>query len=248
MTGQIRESKVLFIFVVAGIFAAGVSTLIEVMRFRFNGLTELIIFPIGQTLFMSPSVFFTGLILAVSFLVIKRGRVPSGIQFSFIRVTLGALLAALSYPIGVFTMFVVASSLMEPGNSDSPVQPPVPPWRHLVSEEAPSVALLVGGVLVVFLMALAFCVASRKWPRNVARWTFAIALGVPSLTILVNYLLASMFWTIRIQEPAGPLDFLLVETPSVHFPMLLILGEVELATLIGHWFFEAAHEGASSQA
>jgi hypothetical protein len=198
---------------------------------------------IANMLVTNPSVFFAVAMLAACFVSLELKLLSGPMRFSVGRAVAGLCLASITYPVAMAAMLGAALPLLEPMDSDNPNPVPVPTWRHLVSESVPAVALLVGGLATVYLMALAFRVATGKRPRKVWRSALVVTFGAPLLTLLVGYARIS-----RGRQPLGygarldsPLD-LVLEPGFLRVPLVLLFGEMFLALSVGYWLYQAAEE------
>lgn len=228
-----RESRVrvLVVFALCGGLAAASSVLKHLFS-QHPDVDFLAAASIAKGIITSPSVFFAGAMLLAGFAVLDLGYLPRHMRFSAGRVAGGVLTAALAYPVGVTWMILILIAsplaLMEPVNSDVANPPPVPLWRHLLSEGGLYIALLAGGILTVWVMALAFRIASQHWPPRIWLSALAVALGVPAVTVIAGY----KYW----RTP----DLLFIEPSLGGIPPVLLIGELALAVVVGHWLYATA--------
>jgi hypothetical protein len=226
--------KTLALFALGGGLALGLFALRHLPSAGRPNVDVLGFSTILEGILTSPSVFFAIAMVLAGFLAANLGYLPGRMDVSRWRVVGGTLVAAVAYPISMLGIVLVAMSLMEPMDSDNPHPLPVPGWRHWVGESAPYVGLFIGGVLTICLMMLAFRIATKKWPRRIWASALVVALGVPSVTALIGYRFA--------RSP----ELLLIEPTIGRIPLLLVIGEIVLAMVIGGWLFSAADSSPSS--
>jgi len=205
----------------------------------------------GQMLLHNPSVYFSGAMIVAGYLALNLGWVPGGMTFRGVRVALGAFIAAVIYPVALASMMAVALPLMSrPGSRDSFEEPAaLPAWREFLIALAPYLALVVGGFVVVFLLALAFRVATAQRPELVWLWALVVTLGAPLLTLLFAY---GQFFVLGARGARGAtwssvLD-LLLEPMMFRVPVFFLIGELLLALNAAWWFYTAAAGAASDAA
>jgi len=215
-----------------------------------DGTSVLDFTTIAQMLLHNPGIYFTASLLLAGYLVVGFELLPGRFRFSGIRVSLGSALSAVIYPLAMGAMLVVALPLMSrPGGRNSLDDPtPLPPWRELLADLAPWLALVVGGVVTVLLLALAFRIATCTKPRHLWPWMLVVTIGAPALTLLFAYARVWAAGPPGAAAPASlsPLDHLL-EPMIQRVPLLFIIGELLLATAAGSWLFSAAEAAAASK-
>jgi hypothetical protein len=210
---------VLVFFILGGLLAFALSVLATHISYSRVGEGPLDFSSPAIVLFVNPGFLFASTMFLFSFIATKLQLLPATIAYSKIRTLGGFILAAATYSIGLFFGLIVSTLLPES-------------FAYL-----PEIGLIMSLIFVVGAAGVALRVITGRWPPVFWKGIVAFCWGVPLLTATVGYLLLSSnsrSWASSVGvKTAGEV------------PLLLLVAEILLALLIGHWLYKAARSIAS---
>ena len=218
--GQANRSRVIILFVVAGLFASAVF------------LTWKDFFPFSAI----PGLSFAAVVTGAALLSSSLGILPKSFTGSPWRLCAGGATLFLTYPVALFlilgTMLTISTD--KPGDSDRPDVAPLTETQIMRNRASLPAGLSTGGLAIVYLAAGAVRQITKRWPRRIWAWALTVSLGVPCLSAgmaLVDFTLHTGFRASGLPTP----DALLFAAVAPGLPLLLLVGEPVLAGLIGYW-------------
>jgi hypothetical protein len=209
-----RERNVLVLFALGGALALVLSFLVALIPYSRVGEGSLDFSSPAVFLLANPSFLFASTMLLAGFLTTKLQLLPGLLAFSRIRVVSGFILAAAIYPLGLLLGLIASTLIGERGSY------------------VPYVGEISSLGFVVVVAAAAVRVITRRWPPAFWKGILVFCLGVPFLNAAIGYL--SLPSRSRSLE-----SFLEVHTVR-GLPLLLVVAEIVLALLVGHWFYRVA--------
>jgi len=218
--GQANRSRVIILFVVAGLFASAML------------LTWKDFFPFSAI----PGLSFAAVVTGAALLSSSLGILPKSFTGSPWRLCAGGATLFLTYPVALFLILgtLLTISTDKPGDSDRPDVAPLTETQIMRNRASLPAGLFTGGLAIVYLAAGAVRQITKRWPRRIWAWALIVSLGVPCLSAgmaLVDFTLHTGFRASGLPTP----DALLFAAVAPGLPLLLLVGEPVLAGLIGYW-------------
>jgi hypothetical protein len=206
-------------FLLGGLLAFALSVLVTRISYSSVGEGPLDFSSPAISLFANPGFLFASTMFLFGFIANKMQLLPNTIPYSKIRMLSGLVLAAATYPVWLFFGLIVSTLIPES-------------FAYL-----PALGLIMSLIFVVGAAGLTVRVITGRWPPAFWKGLVAFCLGVPLLTATVGYLLLpsnSRSWVSSVG----------VKTVG-DVPLLLLVAEILLALLVGHWLSKASRSIAS---
>jgi hypothetical protein len=215
------ERGVLALFTLGGTLALLLSVLVNFASYSKAGEGPLDFSSPAIFLFASPSFLFASTMFLAGFLVIKLHLLPGPIASSRIRIVGSFILAAATYLVGLFVGLIVSTLIPES-------------FRYL-----PAIGLIMSLLFVVTAAATALRVITRRWPPAFWKGVVIFCLGVPLLIATIGYLSSP--------PRSRSLESSFAMNMVGGVPLLLLVAEIVLALLIGHWIYAVSSSNASER-
>lgn len=187
-------------------------------------------------------------------LVRALGLLPRGIAFSSARTAVAALVGLLAYPVGFFAiegsvLLLFAAAFSGPGTENTPGPSML---ERVRGDLLLGGIVFAGGFLALLMIAVAFAVAVRYWPRRAFRWIGLLVFASISGSIVAGLL----HFKISLPALSNSLVFRNFFSDPVQIfigfgwgvPLVVLVGEPLLGALVGHWLYIAALEWSAESA